>query len=474
MALRIDNVVTSGIFTLDGEDFEVDNNIWLVGDDDEVIVVDAAHDHRPIVAGVGSRRVVAVVCTHGHNDHINAAVPLAEAVGAPIWVHPDDRMLWDVVWPERAPDAELADGQVIEVGGSSLEVLHTPGHSPGRLLPARRRTEGVLFSGDTLFNGGPGATGRSFSDYDTIVASIRSRLLDLAPGDRGPHRPRRRHHHRRRSRPLDRLVTVEVRGVDLAVEDTGTGTPVLWGHGLTSSMAAEAAMGMGVADLPEDRYRLIRYDARGHGESGATADPGGLRLPVAGRRPAGVGRCARHRPLRVRRDVHGDRYRPARRRGRTRPGAGAGPRHPPDRLGGSPGPRRHLPGPGPGHPRARGWRRSSTGPWPSRWPRSSPPSPTWSGPASGTATRTTTPRCWRRCSPVSVAPTSRREDAIATLTMPVLVLAWQGDPVHPEATAERLAELLPQAELVSAASLKEVFTWKDRVVAFLDEALQPK
>ena len=180
MALRIDNVITSGIFSLDGEDFEVDNNIWLVGDDDEVIVVDAAHDHRPIVAGVGSRRVVAVVCTHGHNDHINAAVPLAEVVGAPIWVHPDDRMLWDVVWPDRAPDAELVDGQVIEVGGSNLEVLHTPGHSPGGCC-LHASADGVVFSGDTLFNGGPGATGRSFSDYGTIVASIRDRLLVLDP-----------------------------------------------------------------------------------------------------------------------------------------------------------------------------------------------------------------------------------------------------------------------------------------------------
>jgi glyoxylase-like metal-dependent hydrolase (beta-lactamase superfamily II) len=180
MALRIDNVITSGIFSLDGEDFEVDNNIWLVGDDDEVIVVDAAHDHRPIVAGVGSRRVVAVVCTHGHNDHINAAVPLAEGVGAPIWVHPDDRMLWDVVWPDRAPDAELVDGHVIEVGGSNLEVLHTPGHSPGGCC-LHASADGVVFSGDTLFNGGPGATGRSFSDYGTIVASIRDRLLVLDP-----------------------------------------------------------------------------------------------------------------------------------------------------------------------------------------------------------------------------------------------------------------------------------------------------
>jgi glyoxylase-like metal-dependent hydrolase (beta-lactamase superfamily II) len=180
MTLRIDNVVTSGIFSIDGEDFEVDNNIWLVGDDDEVIVVDAAHDHRPIVSGVGSRRVVAVVCTHGHNDHINAAVPLAEAVGAPIWLHPDDRMLWDVVWPDRAPDAELADGQTVEVAGSRLQVLHTPGHSPGGCCLHAER-DGVLFSGDTLFNGGPGATGRSYSDRDQIVASIRERLLVLDP-----------------------------------------------------------------------------------------------------------------------------------------------------------------------------------------------------------------------------------------------------------------------------------------------------
>jgi glyoxylase-like metal-dependent hydrolase (beta-lactamase superfamily II) len=180
MALRIDRVVTSGTFTLDGEDFDVDNNIWLVGDDDEVIVVDAAHDHRPIVAGIGSRRVVAVVCTHGHNDHINAALPLADVVRAPIWLHPDDRMLWDVVWPDRAPDADLTDGQVVEVGGGRLEVLHTPGHSPGGCC-LHAAGDRVVFSGDTLFNGGPGATGRSFSDRDTIVASIRERLLGLDP-----------------------------------------------------------------------------------------------------------------------------------------------------------------------------------------------------------------------------------------------------------------------------------------------------
>jgi glyoxylase-like metal-dependent hydrolase (beta-lactamase superfamily II) len=177
----IERVVTSGIFALDGGEFEVDNNIWIIGDDTEVLVIDAAHDHRPIAEAVGGRRTVAIVATHGHNDHINAAVALAEALRAPVWLHPDDRMLWDAVHPGRAPDAELADGMTLRVGGTTLAVLHTPGHSPGGCC-LHDEAGAVLFSGDTLFNGGPGATGRSFSDFPTIIDSIRDRLLVL-PGD---------------------------------------------------------------------------------------------------------------------------------------------------------------------------------------------------------------------------------------------------------------------------------------------------
>lgn len=176
----IDRVITAGIFSLDGDDFEVENNIWIVGDDREVLVIDAAHDHRPILAGVAGRRVKAIVCTHAHNDHINAAAELAEAVDAPIWLHPDDTMLWEVVYPDRRVDAWLTDGQQVSVGGAELTVLHTPGHSPGGCclhLPA----EGALFSGDTLFNGGPGATGRSFSDRGQLIDSIERQLLGL-PG----------------------------------------------------------------------------------------------------------------------------------------------------------------------------------------------------------------------------------------------------------------------------------------------------
>jgi glyoxylase-like metal-dependent hydrolase (beta-lactamase superfamily II) len=121
------------------------------------------------------------VCTHGHNDHINAAVDFAALTGAPIWLHPDDRMLWDAIHPDRAPDADLTDGQRIDVGDVHLEVMHTPGHSPGGCC-LWAEADGVLFSGDTLFRGGPGATGRSFSSFDTIIDSITDRLLPL-PGD---------------------------------------------------------------------------------------------------------------------------------------------------------------------------------------------------------------------------------------------------------------------------------------------------
>lgn len=178
MSLAINKVVTSGVFSLDGQDFNVDNNIWILGDSREVIIFDAAHDHRPIMDGVGDRTVKAIICTHAHNDHINAAVELATEVDAPIWLHPDDAMLWDVIHPDRRVDAPLANGQKIEIAGGQIEVLHTPGHSPGGCcfhVPELA----TVFTGDTLFNGGPGATGRSFSSHELIVESITAKLLPL-------------------------------------------------------------------------------------------------------------------------------------------------------------------------------------------------------------------------------------------------------------------------------------------------------
>ncbi|MGW4873498.1 MBL fold metallo-hydrolase [Streptomyces chartreusis] len=178
---RVEHLVTSGTFSLDGGTWDVDNNVWIVGDDHEVIVIDAAHDADAIARAVGDRALRAIVCTHAHNDHIDAAPELAARTGAPVLLHPDDLPLWKQTHPERAPDAELADGQLIAVAGVELTVLHTPGHAPGAVCLHVPRL-GALFSGDTLFCGGPGATGRSYSHFPTIIESIRDRLLTL-PGE---------------------------------------------------------------------------------------------------------------------------------------------------------------------------------------------------------------------------------------------------------------------------------------------------
>ena len=97
--------------------------------------------------------------------------------------------MWQAVYPDRRPDRTLADGEVVLVGAHRLSVIHTPGHSPGGICLYNTDSDdeaGVLFSGDTLFKGGPGATGRSFSSFPTIIESIRTRLLSL-PGSTTVH-----------------------------------------------------------------------------------------------------------------------------------------------------------------------------------------------------------------------------------------------------------------------------------------------
>lgn len=178
--LRIQRVVTSGTFELDGGSWDVDNNVWLIGDDREVAVVDPAHDAAPILDAVAGRTVVGIWCTHAHNDHITAAGDVREATGAPVFLHPEDRVLWDMTY-DWQPDEALADGDELTVAGTSVRVMHTPGHAPGAVcffVPAL----GAVLTGDTLFQGGPGATGRSYSDKPTLVASIREKLFTL-PGD---------------------------------------------------------------------------------------------------------------------------------------------------------------------------------------------------------------------------------------------------------------------------------------------------
>jgi glyoxylase-like metal-dependent hydrolase (beta-lactamase superfamily II) len=177
---RVDKVVTSGTFHLDGGAWDVDNNVWLLGDDEQVLIIDAAHDADAIADAANGREVVAIVCTHAHDDHVNAAPALSAKVDAPVLLHPADDVLWRLAHAEARPTAELADGDTLRVAGVDVRVLHTPGHAPGAVC-LHVPELGVVFTGDTLFRGGPGATGRSHSDFGTIVESIRNRLLTLPP-----------------------------------------------------------------------------------------------------------------------------------------------------------------------------------------------------------------------------------------------------------------------------------------------------
>jgi glyoxylase-like metal-dependent hydrolase (beta-lactamase superfamily II) len=180
VTVRVDHGVTSGTFSLDGQTFDVDNNVWVIGDDRECVVIDAPHDADAIAGLVAGRTLLAIACTHAHDDHVRVAPELADRLHAPILLHPDDLPLWVLTHPDREPDSDLADGMTITVGGTDLQVRHTPGHAPGAVC-FYAPDLGAVFTGDTLFAGGPGATGRSYSDYPTIVASIRDRLLTLPP-----------------------------------------------------------------------------------------------------------------------------------------------------------------------------------------------------------------------------------------------------------------------------------------------------
>ncbi|MDN5804678.1 MAG: MBL fold metallo-hydrolase, partial [Microlunatus sp.] len=116
---RIDHAVTAGSFSLDGQTFDVENNVWVIGDDTECVVIDAPHDVEAILEVVGDRQVVAVLCTHAHDDHVRVAPDLARAVEAPVLLHPADLPVWRLTHSDP-PDGELTDGQQIPIADISL------------------------------------------------------------------------------------------------------------------------------------------------------------------------------------------------------------------------------------------------------------------------------------------------------------------------------------------------------------------
>jgi glyoxylase-like metal-dependent hydrolase (beta-lactamase superfamily II) len=154
----------------------MDNNVYVLRckETGQAVLIDAANEHDRLLELCQRLNVVKVLETHGHWDHIQA-VPAVRDAGIDVGVTPDDSGMLP------SYDFLLDDDSVFEVGRLRLHTIHTPGHTPGSMC---FRLEGapVLFSGDTLFPGGPGATGFPGGDFPTIIRSIEDRLFTpLAP-----------------------------------------------------------------------------------------------------------------------------------------------------------------------------------------------------------------------------------------------------------------------------------------------------
>jgi len=157
-------------------------NAWVVGDDEEVIVIDPGEDADSVLELVGEREILAVICTHGHASHISAAVEVADRDEAPVALHRSDRLLWRSVYKEL-PEIEMADGGLFDVADVQLEVIHTGGHTPGS-VSLYCADLGVVFTGDALTANGPVPHEGLFADFPGQLNAIGERLLDLPPQTR--------------------------------------------------------------------------------------------------------------------------------------------------------------------------------------------------------------------------------------------------------------------------------------------------
>lgn len=167
-------------------------NCYIVGDPAtmEAVVIDPGGDAEELAEVIAARglTITALVATHAHFDHVLAAARLRELTGAPFYMHSSDRPLLGWVQESarmflgmevEAPpevDTDAAEGDLLTAGSAELQVIHTPGHSPGSISLL---AEGALFSGDTLFAGSIGRTDLPGGDMRALVGAVRSKLFAL-------------------------------------------------------------------------------------------------------------------------------------------------------------------------------------------------------------------------------------------------------------------------------------------------------
>src|SRR5580700_4643871 len=152
-------------------------NTWIVGDDEEVIVVDPGDDAEAVLAVVGDRAIMAVICTHAHAGHAAAALGVAERDEAPVALHPADRPAWRELH-DTNPEIEMEDGGTFEVAGVTLEVLHAPGHSRGSVV-LYCEAHGAAFTGDVVTSTGPVARADGYPNWGRQLDAIGAQVLTL-------------------------------------------------------------------------------------------------------------------------------------------------------------------------------------------------------------------------------------------------------------------------------------------------------
>jgi glyoxylase-like metal-dependent hydrolase (beta-lactamase superfamily II) len=175
---RIERVVTEGVVNIDGAEYKVENNTWIVGDDEEVIVIDPARDAEAILSSVGEREVLAVICTHGLPDHVGGAIEVAARDEAVVALNRKDRQLWRETWQETYPDIDMEDEGIFGVADVELEVIATPGVTQGG-VSLYVEALGVVFTGKTLLADGPGKVGGEYPALADQLTAIGERLFTL-------------------------------------------------------------------------------------------------------------------------------------------------------------------------------------------------------------------------------------------------------------------------------------------------------